>query len=277
MALKLLDVDKFLQQQQAKAVTNSRPFDSSMEATPDGLQSPSIFGVSTHDKFNTWGLINLEDVVLHPLIYDNLNIVDPIFKRVLAKKTKVVIDNGVLKEDDTGGTGLTWLISNWDKLKFDKYKTEKNKLFIEFIQNTNKKLIFINKIPVIPIVYREANTKSYKVELDPLDEIYQKILNVSKTGRSDFTAEWMETLKDQNSKEIIQSRVNQLFDYFISKLEGKRGFLRNALTSKRLDNVSRMVANARPDIPVNSCVIPWHILLNLFDIFVVAFLHNDEE
>jgi hypothetical protein len=38
-----------------------------------------------------------------------------------------------------------------------------------------------------------------------------------------------------------------------------------------------MVANARPDIPVNSAVIPWHILLNLYDIFVVAFLKNEVE
>jgi hypothetical protein len=117
---------------------------------------------------------------------------------------------------------------------------------------------------------------NFKMEPNILDEIYQKILGISKAGRSEFTSAWMAAVKDQSGKEIMQSRVNQLFEYFISKLEGKKGFIRNNLTSKRLDNVSRMVANARPDIPVNSAVIPWHILLNLYDIFVVAWLQNEE-
>jgi len=275
MSLKLLDTDKFLQN--AKAITNSRPFTNTMDPAPGGLQDPAIFGVSTKDRFNTWGVINLEDVIMHPLVYNNLNNIDPIFKRVLTKKTKVILVDGKLEESQNGGTGLNWLINNWDKINLEKYKTEKNKLWIEFLNNTNKKLLFINKIPVIPIVYREAHMGNFKMELDPLDEIYQKILGISKTGRTEFTSAWMETVKDQSGKEIMQSRVNQLFDYFISKLEGKRGFIRNTLTSKRLDNVSRMVANARPDIPINSAVIPWHILLNLFDIFVISWLKNEED
>jgi len=276
MALKILDVDKFLHQQQAKAVTNPRPFDSNMKQNMDGLQSPSIFGVSSKERFDTWGLINLEDVVMHPLIYDNLNIIDPTFKRVITKKSKYTVVGGMLQESDEGGTGLTWLISNWDRINFDKYRTEKNKLFIDFIKNTKKSLLFINKVPVIPIAYREARIGSYKVEQSQVDDIYQKLLSISKTGRSEFTTEWMKSLKNINSKEMIQDKVNELYKYFIGKLEGKHGFLRNTLTAKRLDNVSRMVANARPDIPINSCVIPWHILLNMFDIFVVAYLANEE-
>jgi hypothetical protein len=113
------------------------------------------------------------------------------------------------------------------------------------------------------------------MELDEVDEIYQGILGLSKSGRSEFTSEWMQTMKDTTGKDMIQSKVNNLYAHFIKKLEGKSGFLRNSLAAKRLNNVSRMVANARPDIPVNSAVIPWHILLNLFDIFVVAWLKND--
>ena len=118
MALQLLDVDKFLQN--AKTVTNARLFTNTMDPAPGGLQDPAIFGVSTNEKFNTWGVINLEDVIMHPLVYDNLNIIDPIFKRVLLKKNKVNIVDGMLRETDNGGTGLNWLITNWDKINLDK-------------------------------------------------------------------------------------------------------------------------------------------------------------
>ncbi len=276
MSLQLLDVNKYLDKEKAKAVTNPRSFTNTMEPSSGGLQDPSIFGVSSKDKFDSWGYINLEDVIIHPLVYDNLNIIDPIFKRVLDKRSTVTLVQGVIQESDTGGTGLNWLLANWDKINLDKYRTEKNKLFIDFLNNTNKGTLFINKVPVIPIAYRGAHMGNFKMEIDEVDEIYNKILNVSKTGRTEFTSEWMQAFKEHSNKDILQNRVNSLFKYFISKLEGKKGFLRNNLTAKRLDNVARMVANARPDIPINSCIIPWHILLNMFDIFVVAFLQREE-
>ncbi len=276
MANKLLDVPHFIQEVNARAVTNSRPFDRNMEPTEDGLQSPSIFGVSPSDKFDRWGYITLEDVVMHPLVLENLSHIDPIFNRVYQKKKKYSVVDGMLVEDEGGGTGIGWLISVWDKINFDKYRTEKNKIYIDFIKNTKSNLIFINKIPVIPIVYREARMGKFKMEEDEVDALYKRILSFSQTGRSTFSSEFAAVIKDVSNKDFMQESVNALYKHFISKLEGKPGFMRQALTAKRLDNVSRMVANANPDIPVNSCVIPWHILLNMFDVFVAGYLANED-
>lgn len=277
MAFKLLDVNRFLQQMDAKAVINPRTFNSQMEPSATGLQSQSIFGVSTNEKFSNWGFINLEDVVMHPLVYDNLNEIDATFKRVLNKKKTFKIVNGMLEETKgDGDNGVGWLIANWDKINFDKYRKEKNKIYIDFIKNTKKHMLFVNKVPVIPIVYREARMDSFRPEEDEVDKLYKKILSFSKTGRSDFTSTFMETIKDKNAKDFTQEAVNELYKYFISRLDSKYGFVRGNLTGKRLDNVSRLVANSRPDIPVNSAVIPWQALINLFDVFVVAFLENEE-
>ncbi len=272
MAFKLLDVPAFIQEVKARAVTNSRTFDQSMEATDDGLQSKSIFGVSSTDKFNLWGYINLEDVVMHPLVYDNISFMDPVFNRAKEKRKKYKIIDGMLEEDENGGTGVGWLIANWDKINFEKYRTEKNKLFVDFIKNTNKNVLTVNKIPVIPIAYREARMGNYKMEEDEIDALYKKVLSYSKSGRSFQTGLYMETILDKTSKDFMQVAVNDIYKYFIKTLEGKHGFVRGSMVAKRLDNVSRMVANANPDIPINSCVIPWHILLNMFDIFVVGYL-----
>jgi len=276
MAIKILDVDKFLSKVNAKMVTNPLTFDRNMEATDAGLQSQTIFGVSTNDKFSKWGIIDLQDVIIHPLIYDNLSTIDPAFKRVRDKSKKYQIVSGELRENTDGGTGISWLIANWDKINLDKYRNEKNKIFIDFLQNT-KSLLFINKVPVIPIGYREAKMNDFRPEESELDTIYKRILSMSKTGRSDFTAAFMETIKSKNSKELVQDSVNALFKFFITRLDSKFGFYRNTLTAKRLDNVSRMVANARPDIPINSCVLPWQILLSMFDVFVLGYLQVDEK
>ena len=277
MSFKLLDVNKFLQQYHAKQVTNPRTFQSDFEPSPGGLQDPAIFGVSTKEKFNNWGYIQLEDVILHPLIYDNLNVIDPIFKRVRDKKTKVIIANGVLKEDPNGGTGISWLVGNWDKINWDKYRTEKNAMFIDLLKNTSKNILLVDRIPVIPIVYREASSKnSFRIEEDEIDKLYKRILSISKSGRSDFTTAWMETFQDKSSKDFMQQAVNQLYHYFLKKLEKKQGFVRNLLIGKRLDNVARLVANARPDIPIDSCIVPWHVLLNIYDMFIVGYLQQEE-
>ena len=276
MAFKLLDIPHFIQEVKARAITNGRTFNQHMEPTSDGLQSKTIFGVSARDKFNLWGYINLEDVVMHPMIFDNIGYINPVFNRAKEKRKKYKINDGMLIEDDSGGTGIGWLISNWSKINFDKYRTEKNKMFVDFIKNTKSNLLFINKVPVIPIIYREAMMNGYRPEESEIDTLYKRIISYSKSGRSFDTSLYMESIKEKTSKDFIQNAVNQLYKHFISQLEGKHGFVRGAMAAKRLDNVSRMVANANPDIPINSCVIPWHILLNMFDIFVVAYLGDDE-
>ncbi len=276
MAFELLDVPHFIQEVKARAVTNSRSFGQNFEATDDGLQSQSIFGVSTKDKFNLWGYINLEDVVMHPLVYDNISHINPVFNRVKLKSKKYKLQAGMLIEDPSGDTGITWLIGNWDKINFDKYRTEKNKMFVDFIKNTKNNLVMVNRVPVIPIAYREARMGKFKPEEDDLDQLYKKLINFSKSGRSSFSAEFMEAVKDKTSKDFMQDAVNKLYKHFLSQLESKQGFVRSSMAAKRLDNVSRMVANANPDIPINACVIPWHILLNMFDLFVAGYLQKED-
>ena len=274
MAFKILDVDKFIKEKHAERVSNPISFDRDFEPTPDGLQSKTIFGISTKDKFQNYGYIDLKNVILHPLIYKNLSKVNTVFNKVLNKKAKFAIEDGVLIPNENGNTGLSWLIENWDSINFNKYKTEKNKLFIDFIKRSQKNLLIIDKVPVIPVVYREADTTGKIIKDNEIDEIYKKILTGTESGNS-FSSSFLEA-SGSTKKENIQKQVNQLYQYFIKNLESKRGFFRNALAGKRLDNVARMVANARPDIPVDCVAIPWHILLNVFDVYVVGFLQQDE-
>lgn len=276
MSFKVLDVDKFIKSVNAKMVSRAQTFDRNFEPYNDGLQSKTIFGASTKEKFSNYGYIDLKTVVLHPLIYDNLSKVNTIFNKVIDNKGTFVIEDGMIIEAPGGNSGLAWLIENWDSLQFNKYRTERNKIFIDFINNTQKNIIVIDKIPVIPVVYRESFVGSNNIiESNEIDDIYKKILSLVTDTNVDFQSAYLKA-QNKSKKESIQFNISQLYKYFIKKLEAKSGFFRNAMAGKRLDNVARMVANARPDIPVDAVAVPWHILLNIFDIFVVAFLQQEE-
>ncbi len=274
MAFKLLEIDKFITSSGAKLVQRAQSFDRNFEPYPDGLQSKTIFGATRKEGFTNYGYIDLKTVIIHPLIYDNLSKINTVFNKILGSKDKFIIKEGMLFKSEAGGTGLGWLIENWSKIRFGKYRTEKNKIFIDFINNSQKGIIIVDKIPVIPIAYREADQSSHKIKDSDIDAFYKKILNLTGAG-TDFESAFA-VIQQKSKKDNIQLYVNQLYKFFIQKLEAKSGFFRNALAGRRLDSVARMVANARPDIPIDCVAIPWHILLNLFDIFIVSFLQLEE-
>jgi len=300
MGFKLLDVEKFIKEKHAKPVLSEKTFvfnKVGFEPDPNGLYSYQIFGRTIKEQRDRYGYINLKQAVMHPLIYKNLKKISSLFESVAKGKKFVKIVDGELIEvpQNEGKTGINFLIQNWKNIDFDKYKKESNSFFIEFLKHTQDKLIFPNKIPVIPVIYRPYTFEKGRVIEDEITDIYKKILfEINKNSGNqlqsqnatlDFNVEKIDldnlfdnlNINTKNTTEKLQKYITQLFDYFISKLEKKEGFFRGAYVGKRLDNVARLVANARPDIPVDCVAIPWHVLLSLFDYYVIAILEKYPE
>ena len=291
MGFKLLDVQKFIKEKNAKPVITGENFiknNGILEPNPDGLYSKQIFGHTLTEQREKFGYIDLKSTVMHPLIYNNISKISSEFKQCLDKTKSFIIKDGelILVADNEGKNGLSWLIKEFHKINFDKYKNGKNDDFIEFLKKVNKQLIFIDKIPVIPIIYRPYRINKGRVEEDEITDLYKKILfdlnntNLPTNNAVDLNDVLKATLDKNdtvNSQEKLQKKVINIYKYFINKLEKKEGFFRSKLIGKRLDNVSRLVANARPDVPIDCIVIPWHVLLNLFDVYVIAMIHKDTE
>jgi DNA-directed RNA polymerase beta' subunit len=286
----LLDINKFVKESNARVITTSRTFvknkDNEMVPNAGSFYDPAIFGFSSKDKFDNFAYLNLDEVVLHPLIYKNLGKAGTDFNKCIQKKNKYIVQDGVLVESKSGGNGINFLINNWNKINFEKYKNEKNKIFVGFLTRTNKNVIIVNKIPILPIAYRNFKTNHGMVEEDEITALYKKLMKVTENK------DWMKDLsqEDQDSfdevlqsiyqktskKEYVQKYINELYNYFISKLEKKNGFFQGSLIGKRLDNVARFVINAQPDIPIDCCALPWQGLLNIFDLFVISYLTKEE-
>jgi len=290
MGFQLLDVDNFLKEKKAEEVNSYKTFDIKagiFTPDPDGLYSPQIFGRNLKEKREKFGYINLKKIIFSPLIYKNLKKISTLFQHVANGKRKVEIVDGELIENINGQTGLDFLIQNWDKIDLDKYKRETNVSFIEFLKKINKKLIFINKYPVIPILYRPYKIENGRPDEDEITEMYKNILldlhhtfgvSPESTGMDLDLGGLINTMTDQNSNNNkIQSDIEKIFDYFIDKLDKKTGFFNSAFIGKRIDNVTRLVANARPNVPVDCAVIPWHVLLNLFDVYVLKYIKEHQE
>jgi len=297
MGFKLLDVNKFIKEKQAKPVTSPDPLIKKgglWIENPNGLYSDFIFGRTIREQREKYGYIDFKTFIMHPFIFKNLGKINSIFAAVANKKKYVKIENGELIEvpENEGKTGIQFLIDNWKKIDLEKYKKPTNEYFIDFLKTAQEKLIFIDKIPVIPVIYRPYSIRNGRVEIDEITEKYQKILYT--IYKNDLNTEQQLMVKNmtneisdndlfnvlfqnQTKNDKIQKYVNVLYDYFISKLEKKEGFFRSKLIGKRLDNVARLVANARPDVPIDCAVIPWHVLLNLFDALVIGYLQSHPE
>jgi len=289
MGFKLLDTKKFIKERNAKQVLSAKTFTNQggeFKPDPQGLYSDQIFGYTQREKLENFGFIDLKTILVHPLIFKNISKINSLFKKIIEETVAVEIVNGELieidKEPSRQNSGINFLYNNWDKIDFNRYKKETNEFFIEFMKKVQKKLTFINEIPVIPVAYRPYSLKHGRPEIDEITEKYSKILNSINSNSISNMNNHGDILGDPNlasmlmdhlsNTGVLQNQVNQLYDYFISKLEKKQGFFRGKLIGKRLDNVTRLVANARPDVPIDCAILPWHVLINMFDVFVIAYL-----
>lgn len=271
----ILDQKKYIKDNNWLKVTNQISFSKDMNPTEDGLYSRTIFGITKKEQFFKCGYIDLNYKILHPLIYKNITSVHRNFKFILNKEKKFIVKNGELIESEIGWTGLKDLYNNWDKIDFNKFdeKNFNNKEFLRYLSETSKNIIFIDTLIIIPVNFRPAVLKNGLMVEDELSGLYKGVMQAVGTGSSDASNEFMKKIYQLTDKQtVIQHKVNALYDYYLQFLDKKDGLFRSKLIGKKIDNVTRLVANAQPSIPLDTVVVPWHALLVIFDIAVIGFL-----
>ena len=246
--------------------------------TQDGLYSEVIFKSTIKDNSSLFAYINLGTTIVNPIVYNNLNKLDPIFKKIVDPKSgvKAQLINGVLVESPNGKNGVGWLYSIWDQLDFTNYYKEGFKDFSEGFSATRKDNIFLNKIIVMPPLYRPwIEDRGIKKE-DEITVLYKDILRITRAQKGDN--EFVNKMLDHSSKtELIQQKVNALHEYLIGLIAKSDGFQEGKLIGKRMNNVARLTANASPRIPLDTVGVPWHSLINLIDMFVISEINHSPD
>jgi len=295
--LELLDIEDYISKNKIPRVVNPQSF-KDQEPTPDGLYSPRIFGSLKKEKMTQMGYIDLQVKILHPLIFNNLKRVNSIFGKIFKFKMKIIdgklhlIDKNQNKDKSKKieeGMSVSWLYENWMKIDFEHYMTPKNEDFIKLLKAKGRDKIFITKFLVIPQAFREYVEEFGRLIEDEISGMYKKILLITQSAdfkQSDY-AKFLESQSNKSRINVIQKYVNNIHDLLLAKLgggkytdsknvkielNGKKAVMRSKVLGKRINNVSRLVANARPDIPFNAIALPWYVIIYLFDMYIINYL-----
>lgn len=258
-------------------ITNPTTFDIK-GPTIDGLYSPLIFGTTLKDSSTRFAYIDLGTIIMHPDVYNNINKLDPIFKKVLdpAFNIKVSLNSGRLEETSNGKRGIGWLYSVWDQIDFDKYRKPDLKDASYQFKNLKKEIVFRDKWIVIPPLFRPYIEENGITKEDEITGLYKDIMRVSRSQKGQNS--YVDKILDSSSKtDLIQMKVNKLHDFIINLINKSDGAQEQKLIGKRQNNVARLVANASPRIPLNCIGMPWHYLLGLFDMHIISEINHSEQ
>lgn len=257
----MVDPDDFIKKNPStKEITSSIFFTRLGQPDPDGLLSNEIFGLTKEERSGIYGYINLNDYFLQPLAYKKLYRLDRKFKDIVFGAKRYIINSSgeLIEDDEKGKTGLKWLKSNFDSIKLKSNGSDARKKHINWIKK-NRKVLFINKLLVLPAYYRDVNTESSgMVSVGEINELYANIISNVRgiKDTQDFGIDVSDSIRGR-----IQEGILAVYDWICgnanSLLEGstglskKNGIIRRAGLSKTTDFGARLVISA-PDLKVET-------------------------
>lgn len=259
LKIKLLNVDKFVKNNNVQPVTNPIFFVKDNIPSPDGLLSNDIFGTTKDERSNTYAYVELHDVFIHPLCYKMWSRMDKRVREIVHGTKKFIIDeHGEFVEDESGKSGVKFLRDNFDKIHIRSTGSEKREGKIKFLQLHGKDM-FIDKYIVIPPFYRDVNTSkgAGKVSVGVINKLYQSLIIAVRSLKE--TQDYGLSMSDATKGNIQESLV-QIYDYFCGNnnpsldsdglgLSSKMGIVKRNNMAKTIDYSSRLVLSA-PELKV---------------------------
>ena len=259
LKMELLDVDKFIDKNECKQITNPVFYDRDNIPSRDGLLSNEIFGITMSDRAGIFAYIDLHQYFIDPSCYKAWTRIDSKIRDVVHKNgTFSVNSNGEIVEDPAGKNGVKFLKANIDKIKFKSTESMKRDLKVKYLE-LNRNKMFINKYIVIPPYYRDTNTGKRSVGVGGINKLYSQVL---------ICANSLSTTQDYGfdlsgpTEGRIQELLLAIYDWFAGNtnntikveegvgISGKTGLLRRANMTKTANYSARLVISA-PDVRSN--------------------------
>lgn len=292
LKLDILDVNRYVEVNNCKQVSNPRAFSSNNIPDKNGLLSNEIFGYTMMERSGTYGYISLNGYFLDPSCYKTWIRLDTRIKNIVhGIKYYKITPEGDFIEDENGQTGLEFLRKNIKRIKFKNTGSKSKQLSIKYLEQ-NRDRMFIDKYIVIPPFYRDKNTASSSrrtVGLGGINKIYNNLIVAanSLTATQDFGFDASYSMQAQ-----VQEIMLRIYDWFCGNnneaikadagqgLSGKLGIVKRAAMSKTSNFSTRLViscAELKVDRPENLMVtfdksaIPLYAVITQFRDFVMYY------
>ncbi len=253
------EVAKFL-----RPVTSLDIFDGATKNFhPNGLYSTEIFGpAGSESRSQRFSYIDIKIPVIHPQVYASLIDIRGFYEQILSGKEFAKFDEE--KKDFVkctaleGGTGFDFFLQHWQKIEFEPRASSKREQNIKLVMRKRANCM-LSRIYVLPAGYRDLEIdKSGRESRDEINSFYYKLIAISNTIHAASVSATPFVYDAQRMS--LQRAVNEIYQYILSILGGKNGFIlakwasrsvahgtRNVITSFNTD-VSRIGQVGNPTV-----------------------------
>lgn len=282
-------IDGNIEMLELKEVTNPINFDRGGIPTVDGLFSEYIFGVTTDERRLTWAYIDLGCKVVHPYIFNVLCALQQNIKRVFEGKGswKVTEDHDLVevKEDDPkyneNNTGVDWFIKHYKDIQFKKNSSRERNEKIDLLATFKPDEIMLSKWLVIPVFYRDLETKEGPLKIPPINKEYMNLIRYAQAVKYESIEMGMMT---NLTKYQIQNTLCNIQTYYQEIVQKSDGFFKQYVIGKNPDYGVRSVISCpvlteydTPDdmpIDMNTVGFPLSEVLSMLFPFVQRWIYN---
>lgn len=234
----LFDIDKFIKINDLKEVTSQSIGYKSYN--PQGLFSEEIFGQTEDERKYRCGYIKLPIHVFNPDVAKTIiGRSGGIIRKMAYAEVRCNLVNGVLVAAVDGEyTGLKDLYEIWDQIDIEKTLTTRSRENINILVKSPKRLIFNDKVLVLPPELRKVGELNGKMVKSELNTLYMNILGL-KSVLSHTTTNDIYQIYNK-----FQDAVVNLYTFVNKYVSGKNGFFKKNLMAKNTLWTARNVISA---------------------------------
>lgn len=259
--LGLYDYDLAIKVNGFKEVTSQRIEKSPNVFHPEGLFSEEIFGQTEDERTYRCGYIKLPLYVFNPDVAKTIILRSGgIIKKMMYGEVRCnIVDGQLVAAQDGQYTGLKDLYNIWDQIDLRKTLTTRNQENIDILTKSPKRLLFTNKVIVLPPQLRPTGVRNGRKVKNELNTLYLRLL-----GLKSLTSHTTNTVSQIDSK--FQDTVIELYDTIHTIVAGKSGFfqknmlakntmwtVRNVISAPKYDSNKPSVGLFRTGFPLHTC------------------------
>ena len=221
-------------------VTSQAIYKSQNMFNPAGLFSEEIFGQTDAERSYRCGYIKLPIYIFNPHVAKTIILRSGgIIKKMAYAEVKCDLkEDGTLVENPEGKyTGMKDLFNIWDKIDIRKTLNTRTQENLDILTKSPKRLLFTDKILVLPPGFRKIGTLNGKQVKSELNTMYMHIL-----GLKSVTSHTTSNVYQIYNK--FQNASIEIYTYLVSYVGTKNGFFQQKLLSKITIGTARNVISA---------------------------------